>query len=185
MQQLSDLALIQLLKEDRVEAFNELYHRYGEKMFAVALHILDSPQDAEEAVHDVFLRIWQQRASITIEKSVNHYLAAAVKYEMLCLLRKAHRREQLLQQRPLPLQDMQDTHSLIREKELMRELELTVQQLPEKCRQVYQLSRHQGYSARQIADALNISEHTVQSHLSKALRLLRRRFQRLLGIFIW
>jgi RNA polymerase sigma-70 factor (family 1) len=180
MQELSDFALIDLLKADDKKAFNELYHRYCDQLFAVGLHILNSPQDAEEAVHDVFLRIWQQRHSISIQQSVNHYLAAAVKFEMLGRLRKLYRREQLLEANPLPIPAARDTiNEQLREKELMQELEQTVQQLPEKCRIVYQLSRQQGYSAKEIASALKISENTVQTHLSKALRLLRHQFSRL------
>lgn len=57
--------------------------------------------------------------------------------------------------------------------ELRAELAKYTQQLPEKCRLVFQLSREDGYSQKQIAEALQISEKTVEAHLGKAFKTLR------------
>lgn len=183
----TDNNLLTLLKKDDKHAFTELYNRYWDKLFIIASHTLNSSEEAEEVVHDVFLNLWKLRHDLEITKSLNNYLAVAVKYQVLNKLKLQARRQQLLSKRilsPDSLYNEDPTGNWLREKELMRELEKTVQQLPEKCGIVFRLSRENGQTSKQIAEQLNISVNTVDSHLAKALRILRHRFQKLV-CFIW
>jgi len=185
----SDGELLELLRSGDEAAFTDLYRRYWERLYVVASHTLGS-QEAEEAVHDVFLRIWKMRDTIIIRESLQQYLAATIKYEVIDRLRKQVRRQQLsnrLEQEMVASNDTissnDPTGEFIREKELTAELETTIRALPEKCQIVFRLSRGQGYSHREIAIKLGLSENTVESHMRRALHTLRNHFQRLLFLF--
>jgi RNA polymerase sigma-70 factor (family 1) len=178
-----DGELIELLRGGDEAAFTDLYRRYWERLYVIASHTLGS-QEAEEAVHDVFLRIWKMRDTIIIRESLQQYLAAAIKYEVIDRLRKQARHRQLfnrIEQGTVVSND--PTGEFIREKELIAELETTIRALPEKCQIVFRLSRAQGYSHREIAKKLGLSENTVESHMRRALHTLRHHFQRLLLLF--
>ena len=178
-----DGELIELLRGGDEAAFTDLYRRYWERLYVIASHTLGS-QEAEEAVHDVFLRIWKMRDTIIIRESLQQYLAAAIKYEVIDRLRKQARRRQLsnrFEQGTVVSSD--PTGEFMREKELIAELETTIRALPEKCQIVFRLSRAQGYSHREIAKKLGLSENTVESHMRRALHTLRHHFQRLLLLF--
>ena len=179
----SDGELMELLRSGDEAAFTDLYRRYWERLYVVASHTLGS-HEAEEAVHDVFLRIWKMRDTIIIRESLQQYLAAAIKYEVINRLRKQVRRRQLFNRFEQGTVVSNDpTGESIREKELIAELETTIRTLPEKCQIVFRLSREQGYSHREIAKKLGLSENTVESHIRRALHTLRHHFRRLLFLF--
>ena len=178
--------MLELLRSGDEAAFTELYRRYWDRLYVVASHTLGSHQEAEEAVHDVFLKIWKMRETIVIRETPQQYLAVAIKYEVISRLRKQLRRRQLFEkfeQGSVVIND--PTGEFIREKELLAELETTIRALPEKCQIVFRLSRGQGYSHREIAQELGLSENTIESHMSRALHTLRNRFQRLLFFFLF
>jgi RNA polymerase sigma-70 factor (family 1) len=180
----SEEELLKLLQGGDEAAFTEIYKRYWDRLYVVASHTLGSHQEAEEAVHDVFLRIWKMRETIQVRETLQQYLAAAIKYEVIDRLRKQLRRRQLstrIEQDTVISND--PTGEFIREKELIAELETTIRALPEKCQLVFRLSRGQGYSHREIAKKLGVSENTVESHIKRALHTLRNHFQRLLFLF--
>jgi len=179
----SDAELLELLRGGDEAAFTDLYRRYWDRLYVIASHTLGS-QEAEEAVHDVFLRIWKMRDTILIRETLQQYLAAAIKYEVINRLRKQARRRQLFNRLEQgPVVSNEPTEEFIREKELIAELETTIRTLPEKCQIVFRLSRGQGYSHREIAKKLDLSENTVESHIRRALHTLRAHFQRLLFLF--
>lgn len=166
---------------DQEAAFTELYNRYWDKLFVIAAHTLNDSYEAEEAVHDVFLNLWKLRTALRLEKPLSHYLAAAIKYTVLNRLARQSRQKSRTGPMNLAVGGHADsTWQQLREKELMAELEKTILGLPEKCRIVFRLSREAGYSTKQIAKELDISVNTVDSHLARALRTMRERFEKLL-----
>lgn len=177
---LSDEELFYQVRCNSEIAFDELYNRYWDKLFIAAIRPLRSTEDAEEVVHDVFLNIWKLRSQIQINKSLNHYLAAAVKFNVINRLRKHRRRELLLGQKNNKEEYEEDTTgNYIRERELIAELEEQVKKLPEKCQLVFRMSREENLKSHEIAEKMGVSVNTVDSHLSKALRLLRNHFGRM------
>ncbi|SEP29874.1 RNA polymerase sigma-70 factor [Mucilaginibacter sp. OK283] len=170
----TDQQLLDLIRTDDRGAFTELYNRYWDKTYAVALHRLDDEHEAEEVVQEVFLSIWQRRATLQLTHTVATYLSVAVKYKVINHLAKQHRRQ--LQHDELTITSpvvADSTADWLHEKELRQLLEKTVSQLPEKCRIVFLLSRDENKTYAEIAAELNISQKTVEAHMSKALRELR------------
>ncbi|RKR82118.1 RNA polymerase sigma-70 factor (ECF subfamily) [Mucilaginibacter gracilis] len=171
----TDEHLLQLMAGDNREAFTELYNRYWDKTFAVAWHRLDDEQEAEEVVQEVFLSIWQRRASLKLTHSLATYLSVAVKYRVINHLDRAYRKQQHLDELAATPADTGDTiMQWLEEKELRQRLDHAIKQLPEKCRIVFLLSRDENKTYAEIAAELGIAQKTVEAHMSKALSSLRQ-----------
>ncbi|GGC16807.1 DNA-directed RNA polymerase sigma-70 factor [Parapedobacter defluvii] len=169
----ADDELISLLKNDDEQAFTELYNRYWKKLFVIAANRITHIEDAEEIVQDIFTALWRRRQTLSLKSELTNYLAVSVKYRIIKMLDKYHNQERYIDS--VVSQDQVDdsTQEWLAFEELRAELAKYTQQLPEKCRLVFQLSREDGYSQKQIAEALQISEKTVEAHLGKAFKTLR------------
>jgi len=156
------------------KAFTEIYDRYWKKLFYIAAHKLQNLAEAEEVVQDIFLELWKRRTELNITTSLSSYLAVCVKYKVINVLAKRilQLRYRTYNLHHLHLSD-RSTEQVIQFEALKEQLVKETAKLPEKCRLVFQLSREEGYSHKQISAKLGISEKTVESHLSKALRSLR------------
>lgn len=172
----SDQELLDLLKKDDDAAFTEIYNRYWKKLFTAASNKLDDLAEAEDIVQQVFITIWNRRAVLEITSSLASYLAVAVKYHVFKSLDKNFKRRQFAgDEAAAAILEVADdsTRQWLEFQEVRERLALLVAALPEKCRLVYQLSREQGYSQKQIAAELDISEKTVEAHMSKAIKSLK------------
>jgi RNA polymerase sigma-70 factor (ECF subfamily) len=169
-----DEHLLQLLKESNEDAFTEIYYRYWDRLFSVAMHRLNNTEEARELLQDIFFNLWKRRQSLQLQYTLNTYLATAVKYEVLNRLATKHRQQRYHKHVSQHWQEAApDTENQLHHNELQQQLLVLVKALPEKCRIVYQLSRDKGYSHRKIATELGIAEKTVEAHLTAALRKLR------------
>lgn len=169
----TDETLIDLIRvrDDRV-AFSELYNRYWEKIFLLAANALNSKEEAEECVQDIFCSLWNRRETLKLKYSLYTYLAVAVKYRVINILDSAfhkRKRTQNLDQYENEIYSP-SAETLLLEKELFAKLENAIAQLPEKCRLVFKMSREELKSHKEIAEELNISAKTVNNHLTKAIK---------------
>ena len=170
---LSDLELIGLLKQDDQAAFTEIYGRYWKKLFTVAANKIHDLEEAREIVQNVFISLWNRRSELEIKGALSNYLAVSVKYRVINLLDKQHHHRLYLDS--LHGSEVDDsTQEWLQFMELKDRLAVLVSELPEKCRLVFVLSREQGKSQKEIAQQLGISEKTVEGHMTKAIKSLRR-----------
>jgi|SRR5690606_15528265 len=169
----SDHDLIVLLKGDDERAFTELYNRYWKKLFVIAAHRLTRLEDAEEVVQDLFTALWHRRHVLKLTSELRHYLSASVKYRVIKVLDKYYNQQRYIDTALMSEKVDDSTQEQLAFDELRDELAGYVKQLPEKCRLVFRLSREEGYSQKEIAETLQISEKTVEAHLGKAFKTLR------------
>ena len=166
--------LLTRLQNNDEAAFTEIYNIYWKRLFYSAAQKLHNLYEAEEIVQDIFLDLWKRRSTLCISNGLSSYLATCVKYKVINLLAKRH--QQLRFQHEAgnfpQLSDL-STENSVRLEDLKRQLLKETTRLPNKCKMVFQLSREEGYSQKQIATKLNIAEKTVEAHLSRALRSLR------------
>lgn len=181
LQSYGDHALLQLLEEGDHQAFREIYRRYWDKLFYIAGKKLGDLAEAESIVQDVFVDLWQRRETLAVQQALDSYLVVAVRYRMLNFLARQHRAEEYRRHnaRQLSAGD-QSTEEWLGFEELRGWLEKMVAGLPEKCRLAYRL-RGEGYSQREIARHMNVSEKTVETHISRALKILRSGLGQLLS----
>lgn len=168
----SDLDLIDRLKQDDESAMAVIYKAYWEPLYRSAYNVFKNREICEDIVQELFIRLWKNRHAVEISISLKAYLHASIRYEVFRQIRAGraneHIYDDLLERLHAPA-----VHTSIEYEELVTQISSIVEQLPEKCREVYKLSRQENLSHKQIAERLNISTKTVENHLTKALRLLR------------
>lgn len=172
--QYSDQELVLRLEEDSQQALVILYNRYWDKLFVVAANLLDSAEEAEECVQNVFVSLWNRRKGLVLSYSLSTYLSVAVKYQSLsALARSKRRKEALAKGELLDNIDSISPESEFIAKELMLRIESSINKLPQQCQLVFRMQQEQGMSVKSIADNLNLSTNTIKMHLKIANKKLR------------
>ena len=172
--QLDDFELLELVKTGEEEAFRLIYDRYWDKLYTVARNRLNDPLDAEEIVQDIFCNFWRRRQTLELTKGLDNYFAVAVKFEIINRLARRAKTVKYKKEYATGHSDADNSFlHLLDYKEMKQQLSSMIGSLPEKCRIVFQLRHEQGYTHREIAEELKISEKTVEAHLSKARKTLR------------
>ncbi|CAA9235901.1 MAG: hypothetical protein AVDCRST_MAG56-1195 [uncultured Cytophagales bacterium] len=169
----TDQDLVQLLQQGDKKAFDALYGRYWRKLYLLAYQKLRSRELAEELVQDLFISLWTKRESLQITSSVGAYLGMAVRYMIIKFFQKERVHHQYEQTAALAPAYANTTEDEVFFNDLQEVIEQEINKLPEKCREVFQLSRHDHLSQKEISVKLHVSEKTVENHIGKALRLLR------------
>ena len=180
---LTDAELLQLLQQDHATAFRELYQRYWDKLYYLAHKRLQSAAAAEEIVQDVFLILWEKRKRLAIT-SLPAYLAAMTRYAVYRYLAKEKRMAEHQQAlgrlaKPGVLDEPAIDSKLILD--MVKKLSC---KLPEKCRLVFIYNKIDDQSLPEVAKKLQISVKTAESHLTKALRIIRTHIGHFLFMFI-
>lgn len=175
-----------LLRAGSEAAFNEIYNRYWDKLYIVARKRLDNAFEGEEIVQEVFCNLWRRRAEFQLEKGFNNYFSVAVKFEVINRLQKRERTQTLEKHLSLELTELDETTlKQLDFNELKQQLELTIKLLPEKCQLVFRLKHEEGLSQKQIASQLDVSEKTVEAHLSKARKSIKDQFGNLSSLLFF
>jgi len=170
----SDENLIQACAKGNIAAFEELYNRYWYKLYAEALKRVKKSEIAEEMVQDLFTNIWLNRRKLQIYRSVSGYLYTAIRYLVLSYFQKEGVRRDYQVYYVENFRDYDNsTERTIDFNELQSQIESYIDLLPDKCRQVYELSRKEFKTNKEIAKIMGISEKTVENQLTKALGRLK------------
>lgn len=177
----------QLAKRDS-SAFEEVFKTYFKNLHAYACTILKDEADAEEAVQQVFFKLWERAEHLSFSGSVAAYLYRAVHNQCLNQLKhqKVKANHQLHVAYSMKSESVNGPAKMI-SKELEQKIREALNELPEQCRTVFQLSRFEEMKYREIADQLDISIKTVENQMGKALKQLRLKlvdFLTLLFLFI-
>ena len=162
-----------------------LFKEYFAPLTYYANKFLPDIETAREIVHDVFINVWDKRESIDHSKSIKSYLYTSVHNRCLNFIRdnkKFDRGEYLLENRDFNY-NWQESDSLI-EAEIKAKINEVLGMLPEKCREVFVLNRFEGKKYQEIADELDISIKTVETQMSKALKIFRENMDEFLTIII-
>lgn len=180
--ELSDHELFDLLKENNQAAFTEIYDRYKEILHRYAYKWLQDRDAVKDVIQDLFTLIWTKRDTITFNQNLSGYLYISTRNAILRKIQQEDRKNTYANS----LQEYADkgvsiTDHLLREKQLKSIIEQEIAALPDKMREVFELSRNEHLSHAEIAEKLGISEQTVRTHVKKALKILRGR----LGFFVF
>ncbi|WEK18994.1 MAG: RNA polymerase sigma-70 factor [Candidatus Pedobacter colombiensis] len=171
---LSDLELTDLLKEGDVNAYTVIYNRYFDELFLHAFRRLNDKEEAQDVIHELFAGLWNKRAELTIRSSLAAYLYTSVRNRIMDVISHLQVETKYVNS----LQNFIDqgyciTDHRVRERQLSALIEKGIAELPPKMREVFELSRKQVMSHKEIAAQLNISEQTVRKQVNNALKILR------------
>ena len=180
-EQLADDELVALLQQGELSAFIKIYNRYWFKLYSSAYKRLKNNEASEEIVQDVFTNFWKNRNELKLQVGLSNYLFIATRNEVFNYYRK-----QLIRNK-FALYSLRDDYDNSNEqivllRDLQHHIEQLVNRLPNKCQLIYRLSRVENRTNKEIAALLNISEKTVEGHLTKALKQLRLNLANLLAI---
>ncbi len=165
--------LYQEMKRGKEYAFDFFFNYYYPGLCVYAQRIVSLPeQEARDIVQDVFVKFWNDCKKIDIQFSVRSYLFVSVKNKCFDVLRKNNRN--------IKVQEISNEHDIADasfETYILSELETlfskSLTKLPERCREIFELSRLHGLKNREIAAKLNLSEKTVENQITKALHILK------------
>jgi RNA polymerase sigma-70 factor (family 1) len=171
----TDDVLLSRMREDDSEAFTLIYRRYWEDLFVTAAKALRGKEEASDVLQDVFLSLWNRRKEITIEGSLAAYLQTSVRYKAIHYIEKnITRRDYLALLTDVAVSTLPASAEIqLQLKEVQQIIHAAVATMPERMREVYQLSRHEHLTHKEIAERLGISTETVKKHIQHALQLIK------------
>jgi RNA polymerase sigma-70 factor (ECF subfamily) len=151
-----------------------LFHRFYAGLTRYAENLVQKREIAEEVVQDVFYQIWKNRSTLRISRSWQSYLYRAVYNNAMMYLRKMRREYPMEDQLSYHLQvHSEDPAELMQYEEVAELISSTLEDLPERTREIFELNRQEGLKYREIAERLSISVKTVEANMGKALKALR------------
>lgn len=167
------LLLERLKAQDRV-AFSELYSLYIRKIYAYALGIVKSPDLAEDVSQETFVRLWEQAAIIESDRQLGPYLFTIARNKALNLIKRASRESSLSEEIfSNAVHQSENGLQYTQRKQTDQLIQMAIEQLPPKRRQIYELCRNEGYSYKKAAETLGISDNTVNSQMVKAIKTIK------------
>lgn len=170
----NDTHLLELIKNGDKRAFDEVFLKHFKSLHAYALAIIKEKDDAEEIVQNVFYKIWTKRSQLKTDGFLKSFLYRSVHNESLNYIKHQKVRTNFnVRYAGNIQQDIGNLNSEIMATELEKNIHAAINELPEKCRNVFQLSRFDQLKYQEIAETLNISIKTVENQMGKALKILR------------
>lgn len=177
--------LIVRLKAGDQTAFELLFHFYYPGLVMYSTQFTADRMEAEEIVQDFFVRFWQKHQQILLTDSLKSYLFLSVKNGCLNYLKHKKVEEKYIQK----MTELSNRHiaydpDLYVASELQEKVKNAIDLLPEKCREIFIMSRIQGLKNEEIATNLNLSKRTVETQISKASKVLRVELKDYIGLMI-
>ncbi len=166
--------------------FESLFRAEFPGLVRFAITYVKDYEAAREVVQEAFLSLWEKRAEIDMEKSVKTYLSTSVRNRSLNYLRDNKKFDSgLLGVEGVYPERADEQSDMLEASELKEKIDAAINELPEKCREVFLLNRHEHLKYQEIADRLGISVKTVETQMSKALKHLRERLKDYLIIILY
>lgn len=180
-----DQLLIERLLNDGERAFDCIYDLYWKQLFQYTYRRLQSEDMAKDMVQEVFISLWNKKDTLKLTSSLSAYLFSILRFKLINHyhaneVRSQHALHVNLHDHPFGNNIDQRVHV----NEMNNLLSSSLQKLPCKMKEIFELSRISGHSTRQISEQLNISEQTVKNQLSTALKRLRLNFTDYLTIAV-
>lgn len=179
--ELTDNELVPLLAAGDNIAYTEIYNRYHGKLYVHVFQKLGSREDSKDVIHDLFISLWHNHHKLELKTTLGAYLYTAARYRVFDRISRKQVESRYIKSIELFAEKAEYiTDHEVRERELVAMIDKEIASLPPKMREIFNLSRKENLSHKQIAAQLNLSAQTVKTQVNNALRVLRIK----LGSFI-
>ncbi len=172
----SENQLIIAVRAGDAQAFDQLFRRYGNRLYFFSLGYLKSKTEAEEVVQEVFLKIWNNRKSLNPDLSFKAYIFKIAFRHIQELFQKISReqayRHEILDSSVDFNNELDDRMNY---QSLLNLVDRVIDELPPRQREILVRRRKLGFSVKEIAEELGIAPKTVENHLTEALRTIKTR----------
>ncbi len=172
----AEIQLLTDVKNSDKNALQQLFNQYHDTLYHFIVYRVHDDDLAQDIVQDTFLRVWNNREKLDPSKSFFSLIAKIG--TNLCYDHFRHQEVRIRHKDTIPkpeqshYDDPQGSHEL---NELQDEINRVVNEhLPEKCRDIFILSRIEGLANQDIANILNLSRRTVENQLYRALKILKK-----------
>ena len=166
-------------------AFEQLFRSYFTPLCSFAQKFVHDSDEAKDIVHNVFINLWNKREHIDLETSLKSYLFQGVQNRSLNFIRDNKRLVQFdAPQNELELNKFLDSKDHLETSEAEGRINGALDDLPEKCKEIFMMNRFDGLKYREIAEKLNISVKTVETQMSRALKTLREKLSDMITTLI-
>lgn len=172
---LSDIELTELLKDGDHLAYAEIYKRYSPLLFVHAFKKIRNTEEAKDVIQEVFTSIWTRRSDLVVKTNLAGYLYSCVHNSILNFITRQKIQTKYTESLQHFLTERSAADDRIREKDLANIIDQEISALPAKMRAVFELSRKDYLTHKQIAKKLNLSEETVKCQVKNALKILKLR----------
>ena len=171
------------VKLEKEILFDQIYTQYWEPLNRTALHMLKDEQESEDIVQETFVRLWENWDTLHLN-NIKGWLFTTSYHIVLKNLKKQKQINNIQAENIQPVFSS-DADEKIQLSQLQNQIDNCVNKLPEKCKVVYQMSRGQYLSIKNIAAELNISPKTVEYHVSTALKRIRESISTLIVFLLF
>ncbi len=155
-------------------AFSDFFRNHHDQMVRYSMQFVHDKDDAMDIVQEVFIKLWNKRENLDPDRSLLAYLYASIRNRSLNFLRDhSSKTEQLTEE--IPDDDLQTEHQ---DSPLLNELNKYINELPDRQREAFELSRFEGLQHDEIAEVMDVSARTVNNHIVTALKTLRDQLQK-------
>jgi RNA polymerase sigma-70 factor (ECF subfamily) len=175
-----DEAIVRRVRAGEPDAFELLFVQYSGQLASYATRFVRSRAEAEELVHDVFVRIWERRAGWWVHDSVAAYLHGAVRkraanHTRRCALEDEWTQRVMMSAGASDAGERAATGGpdAVHAHDLADAAAIAIRRLPPRCREIYLLHRRHGLSYSEVAATLGLAPKTIENQMARALKLLR------------
>lgn len=165
--------LLKQLQSSDAAAFRELFDTYYKYLTVTAYRYLNDGEKSKDLVHDVFADLWNRRTALTIHSNLKAYLRQSVANKCLNYIKREKRIDfsepERLPERPVAATAATDLEA----NELKEIIQTVIDQLPDRCRIIFTMSRFEEKSHKEIAQILGISTKTIENQITRALKSIR------------
>ena len=179
----SEENIIQRVRSGDQTALEEIFRTHYDGLCRFTAHLINSSDDVEDLVQDIFVRIWLKRENWHPKGSIRAYLFKAAHNQALNFLKSRQVRDVANVQIDdlFPSDSSTDPVEEMINRDVKASISKAIETLPKKCRLVFTLNRQDGLSYSEIADVLNISVRTVENQIARALKALRKELADIAG----
>lgn len=171
-----DESLMSELRAGDILAFDEIYRKYSKPLYKFSFSIVKSHEEAENIIQDAFLTLWLNRDKIEKCASLKYYIFTVTYNSAIAVIRKRAKESDYVEYVKSIQNPQHDEEELKYEyEELEKKLNEIIKILPERQREIYTLHKIQGLKYSEIAQKLNISTNTIETHMSRALKTIREK----------